>query len=100
MAVAGTDGRQFELGGRRILRADGRLQLEDGTLAGADLDLVGALRVLVERVGVDLEAALRAATSVPWGLLGRGPRELTGLARRDFIRIRADLGRAAPLLPD
>ncbi len=34
MAAAGTDQTEFTLGGRRILRRDGRLTLEDGTLAG------------------------------------------------------------------
>ncbi len=70
MAVAGTNKAEFTLGGRRISRRDGRLTLEDGNLAGADLDLTTALRVLVAQVGVDLSAALRAATSVPAGLVG------------------------------
>ena len=47
MAVAGTDLDGFTLNGRRILRRDGRLTLEDGTLAGADIDFAGAIRVLV-----------------------------------------------------
>ena len=49
MAVAGTDLDGFTLNGRRILRRDGRLTLEDGTLAGADIDFAGAIRVLVAR---------------------------------------------------
>ena len=51
MAVAGTELDEFALNGRRILRRDGRLTLEDGTLAGADIDFPGALRVLVREVG-------------------------------------------------
>ena len=53
MPVAGTGLDGFTLGGRRILRRDGRLTLEDGTLAGADIDFPGAIRVLV-RAGVPL----------------------------------------------
>ena len=39
MATVGSDITEFQLGGRRVLRRDGRLTLEDGTLAGADLTL-------------------------------------------------------------
>jgi N-acetylglucosamine-6-phosphate deacetylase len=79
MSVAGTDMEGFMLGGRRILRHDGRLTLEDGTLAGADIDMVGSVRVLVRDVGVPLEVALAMASRVPAALIGR-----------------ADLGRLAP----
>ena len=65
MAPAGTDMTEFHLNGRPIHRADGRLQLADGTLAGADLDLTTAIGTLVHRVGVGLETALAMATSLP-----------------------------------
>ena len=71
MAVAGTDLAEFSLGGRRILRAGGRLTLEDGTLAGADCDFAHCLRFLVGAVGVDLAEALRMATAGPADVLGR-----------------------------
>ncbi|WP_424928751.1 N-acetylglucosamine-6-phosphate deacetylase [Amaricoccus tamworthensis] len=70
MAAAGTDLTEFELDGRRITRRDGVLRLADGTLAGADLDLATAVRVLVRDVGVDLERALAMATSVPGAVSG------------------------------
>ncbi|WP_127114439.1 N-acetylglucosamine-6-phosphate deacetylase [Shimia sediminis] len=70
MAVAGTDATEFELGDRLIRRNAGVLTLADGTLAGADLDLSTAVRVMVEKVGVDLASALRAATSIPAALVG------------------------------
>ena len=54
MAVAGSDATEFHLGGRLIKRKDGVLTLADGTLAGADLDLLTAMRVMVEEVGVEL----------------------------------------------
>jgi len=69
MAPAGTDLGEFRLNGRRVLRRDGRLTLEDGTLAGADIDMPGAIGVLVREVGLPLAEALAMATSVPAGLL-------------------------------
>lgn len=71
MAVAGSDATQFTLEGRLIRRESGRLTLENGTLAGADLDLTTAIRVLIKDVGVSLPEALRAATSVPSEVIGR-----------------------------
>lgn len=79
MAAAGTDMTEFTLGGRRILRRDGRLTLEDGTLAGADLTLPRAISVLVDQVGIPVERALAMATRIPADLLSR-----------------PDLGRLAP----
>ena len=70
MAVAGTDETEFDLGGRRIRRQDGILTLADGTLAGADLDLTTAIKVMVEKVGIPLAAAYRASTTVPAMLIG------------------------------
>jgi N-acetylglucosamine-6-phosphate deacetylase len=72
MAPAGTDQRSFMLDGREIRRKNGQLTLADGTLAGADLDLATALRVMVQDVGCDLEAALQMATSIPAAVIGNG----------------------------
>ena len=58
MAVAGTNQTEFFLEGRHISRKDGRLTLEDGTLAGADLDLTTALSVLTQ----DAEVLARKGT--------------------------------------
>ncbi|MFD1344485.1 N-acetylglucosamine-6-phosphate deacetylase [Litorisediminicola beolgyonensis] len=88
MAVAGTDLDGFELGGRWITRRDGRLTLGDGTLAGADLDLTTAIRVLVKEARVPLETALQAATAVPAALIGR---TVAPLRLAETIRIRSDL---------
>jgi N-acetylglucosamine-6-phosphate deacetylase len=70
MAVAGTDCDGFTLGGRKITRRDGRLTLADGTLAGADLSMATALRVMIEEVGDAPERAFARATSIPAGLIG------------------------------
>ena len=97
MAPAGTDQAEFTLEGRRIARRDGRLTLEDGTLAGADLDLTTAVQVMCDQVGVPLAAALRAATSVPAALmgLGNGIGRLEVGAASELIRIRSDLSGCA-----
>ena len=92
MAVAGTDETGFELNGRRITRRDGILTLEDGTLAGADLDLTTAIRVLVTKVGDGLEQAFHAATSVPAAMIGMSLADWPTQGRlADTIRISSDL---------
>lgn len=69
MATVGSDITEFMLNNRRVLRHAGRLTLEDGTLAGADLTMPQAIRVMVEDVGVSPETALRMATGTPAALL-------------------------------
>lgn len=69
MAVAGSDATSFQLNNRTICRQDGRLTLEDGTLAGADLDLITAVRVMVNKVGIPMDEALTAATHTPAALI-------------------------------
>ncbi len=92
MAVAGTEDAGFALEGRQILRQNGRLTLEDGTLAGADLDLTRALQVLVAEVDVLPEQALRMATTVPARLIGLDMALRPGMARADVIRISNGFG--------
>lgn len=91
MAAAGSDLTEFTLGGRRILRRDGRLTLEDGTLAGADLTLPRAVAVLLG-LGVPAEVALAMATSRPAACLGRGDKlgHLTPGARADLVHLAPD----------
>ena len=72
MEVAGTAADGFEWDGRCIERREGRLTLEDGTLAGADLDLPGAISTMVSRCGVGMAEAIRMATSAPAKAVGRG----------------------------
>ncbi|WP_262300389.1 N-acetylglucosamine-6-phosphate deacetylase, partial [Microvirga sesbaniae] len=80
MAVTGTDLTGFELHGRTIYRRDGRLTTADGTLAGSDLDMAGAVRNSVERLGLALPDVLRMASLIP--------------AR--FLRLDHEMGRIAP----
>lgn len=93
MAPAGTETESFELNGRTVRRSGGRLTLADGTLAGADLDLTRALKVLVGEVGLPLEKALRAATSIPGQITGITAGTLVNGTAQPIIRISADLTR-------
>nr|WP_306269048.1 N-acetylglucosamine-6-phosphate deacetylase [Pararhizobium sp. IMCC3301] len=70
MSTIGTDLQSFSLNGRTIRREGGRLVLEDGTLAGADLDMISAVRFMVHTVGVELDEALRMASLYPAACLG------------------------------
>jgi len=70
MASIGTDMAGFMLQGRRIVVADGRLTTEDGTLAGAHLDMASAVRRTMAMLGVGLADALRMASATPADFLG------------------------------
>ena len=74
MATIGTDMTSFTLNGRTIHRKDGRLTLDDGTLAGADLDMISAVRFAHRRIGIDLGEALRMASLYPARTLGTAGR--------------------------
>ncbi|MFN4130596.1 MAG: N-acetylglucosamine-6-phosphate deacetylase [Paracoccaceae bacterium] len=88
MATAGTEQTEFTLGGRRILRRDGRLTLEDGTLAGADLSLPQAVAVMVHKIGLSPERALAMATRAPAQVIGRDDLgQLTAGARADLVHL-------------
>lgn len=65
MPPAGTDMTDFTLHGRRIRRCRGRLETEDGVLAGANIDLAGAVRNTVSLLGLSTEEALRMASLYP-----------------------------------
>jgi N-acetylglucosamine-6-phosphate deacetylase len=74
MATIGTDMASFALNGRTIYRKDGSLRLADGTLAGADLDMISAVRFMHRVIGVELEEALRMASAYPAEAVGQGQR--------------------------
>lgn len=69
MATAGSEIDRFHLNGREVFRAERRLTLADGTLAGADLEIPRALEVMTEQVGDTLETAVARATSIPASVL-------------------------------
>lgn len=74
MAPIGTDMTSFTLNGRTIYRRDGSLRLADGTLAGADLDMISAVRFIHRVVGVELSEALRMASLYPAQAIGQSHR--------------------------
>ncbi|QKD00751.1 N-acetylglucosamine-6-phosphate deacetylase [Mesorhizobium loti] len=74
MATIGTDMTSFTLNGRTIYRRDGSLRLADGTLAGADLDMISAVRFMHNVVGIDLSEALRMASLYPAQAIGQSHR--------------------------
>ena len=69
MSTVGSDITEFSLNGRRVLRRNGRLTLEDGTLAGADLEFSRAISVLVEDMGLPRELVFAMATAFPADVL-------------------------------
>ncbi|MCO5064011.1 MAG: N-acetylglucosamine-6-phosphate deacetylase [Rhizobiaceae bacterium] len=89
MATLGTDLTEFTLNGRTIKRSGGRLTLLDGTLAGADLDMMSAVRFMVRTIGVDLSEALRMASLYPARVAGVAQThgQFGNGARADFVHI-------------
>lgn len=71
---------EFPLDGNMITCRDGKLTRADGTLAGSVLDMAGAVRNCVDRLGLPLAAALHMASGAP----------------AEFLRLGDELGRIAP----
>lgn len=65
MPPVGTDKDSFMLYGQKILRRNGRLESEDGILAGADMTLEDALKNCIGKFGIPVEEALRMASLYP-----------------------------------
>ncbi|MBE1206520.1 N-acetylglucosamine-6-phosphate deacetylase [Aminobacter carboxidus] len=74
MATIGTDLKSFELNGRTIKRENGRLTLENGTLAGADLDMISAIRFMHQTIGYEFGEAIRMASLYPAEAVGQEKR--------------------------
>ncbi|WP_117192869.1 N-acetylglucosamine-6-phosphate deacetylase [Rhizobium terrae] len=94
MSTIGTDMKSFTLNGREILRQDGRLTLADGTLAGADIDMISSVRFAHRALGLPVEESLRMASTYPaeaaW-LDGRKGALKAGFDA-DFVLLSDDLG--------
>lgn len=94
MATIGTNMTEFTLNGRTIYRKDGSLRLADGTLAGADLDMISAVRFMHKVVGIDLAEALRMASFYAAEAVGQSHR-LGRFAKgtaADIVALSNDLG--------
>ena len=70
MSTIGSDQKQFFLNDRLITRSQGKLLLEDGTLAGADIHLVDAVKYMANEVGISQDDAIRMASLIPARVLG------------------------------
>ncbi|HEY5805253.1 MAG TPA: N-acetylglucosamine-6-phosphate deacetylase [Lysobacter sp.] len=62
----------FELYGVTMTCRDGQCTTADGTLAGSALDMAGAVRNTVQRLGLPLKEACRMASTYPAEFLGLG----------------------------
>jgi N-acetylglucosamine-6-phosphate deacetylase len=65
MSTIGTDMTGLTLNDRQIYRKDGRLTLADGTLAGADIDMLSSVLFVHQTLGLDFEEAVRMASLYP-----------------------------------
>ncbi len=93
MSTIGSDQTGFLLNGREIFRKDGRLTLADGTLAGADIDMLSSVRFAHEKLDLPLDEAIRMASAYPAdaaGISTRKGRLMPGLDA-DFVLLTDNL---------
>ena len=74
MTPLGTDATSFQLYGATVHRRDRKLVTDDGTLAGADLDMAQAVRNCIGLLGLPRDEALRMASLYPAQFLGMSDR--------------------------
>lgn len=72
MPPVGGEREDFELYGVTMTCRDGQCTTADGTLAGSALDMAGAVRNTVLRLGLPLDEACRMASTYPAQFLGLG----------------------------
>jgi N-acetylglucosamine-6-phosphate deacetylase len=92
MPCVGAASKDFVLQGQPIRVEGGRAVGIDGTLAGSDLDMTGAVRHAVHRLGVDPAAAAAMASTNPAAFLGLSA-ERGSLApgrHADWVQLDAD----------
>jgi N-acetylglucosamine-6-phosphate deacetylase len=93
MPCVGAADKSFTIQGRPIHVEDGRCVGADGTLAGSDLDMTGAVRNAVARLDLAPEIAAAMASTYPAAFLGlsdtRGA--LAPGQRADWVRLTHDL---------
>ena len=89
MSTVGSELSTITLGGRTITRGGGKLTLDDGTLAGSDLDMITAIRFMIDTVGIARDEALAMASSYPAMALGidRTHGRIGPGARADFVHL-------------
>lgn len=93
MSTIGTDDAGLNLNGRPIYRNGGRLTLEDGTLAGADIDMLSCVRFTHTSLGLPLVEALRMASRYPAEAIGAEKKgQLKPGFDADFVLLDMNLG--------
>ena len=87
-----TDG-QYTLGGQDVFVKGPLATLADGTIAGSATDLMGCLKVAVQKMGIPLEDAVACATANPAREIGIYDRcgSITPGKDADFVLLDADL---------
>jgi N-acetylglucosamine-6-phosphate deacetylase len=93
MPCVGAETKDFMLQGRSITVSDGMCVGMDGTFAGSDLDMAGAVREVVARAGLAVPQAAAMASSSPAAFLGLS-HERGALApglRADWVWMTPDL---------
>jgi len=100
MPTVGTSLDRFELVGRTVKLTEGRLTTEEGTLAGAHLDMASAVRNAVRLAELPLEDALRSASLTPARFLGLDSERgvLVPGARADIVALTPELSVVATWL--
>ena len=93
MSTVGSEQTHFFLNDRLITRSQGKLILEDGGLAGADISLSDSVRYMVNEVGILQDDAIRMASLIPAKVLGMESEIgcLVPDAQADFLWMKNDL---------
>ncbi len=89
MSTVGSAIQSFTLNGRQILRHGGRLTLADGTLAGADIDMISCVRFVEAKLDRQITEAIRMASLIPAMAISRtgDVGNLRVGARADFVHL-------------
>jgi N-acetylglucosamine-6-phosphate deacetylase len=95
MPTIGSQTRSFMFGGQTISLRDGRLTNDAGTLAGAHLTMLEAVRFLIAQRICSLEDALRMATTTPAQAIGHS--QLGRIARGNLANLVVLDGDLCPL---
>jgi N-acetylglucosamine-6-phosphate deacetylase len=70
MPTVGMIDKSFDLQGRHIRVVDGVCVDDNGTLAGSDLDMIGAVRNAMSMLGLSIEDAVSIASATPAAFMG------------------------------
>jgi len=93
MPSVGTSDPEFTLQGKRILVRGGSCTYEDDTLAGAHLDMTGAVQNMIATSGLSVPEVARMASTTPANFLsiGRTHGAIAPGRRADWVWLGADL---------